>query len=80
MNLEQVTQEDRKTCMCFSDFQDKEDIITRINHIHALLQNKRLQGAREFLAAIDPHFLSEDFRPSFDLEVLEHYCLESNLD
>ena len=56
------------------------DIISRINHIHALLQNKRLQDARGFLAGIDPHSLSEDFRPSFDLAVFELYCLESNWD
>ena len=50
------------------------------HHIHALLQNKRLQDAREFLAGIDLQSSSEDFRPSFDLAVFELYCLESNWD
>lgn len=55
-----------------------EDLISRINHIHALLQNRRLQDARDYLSSIHRETLSEDFRPAFDLAVFELCFLESN--
>ena len=56
------------------------DLISRINHIHALLQNRRLQDAQDYLSSIDRESLVEEFRPAFDLAVFELHCLESNLE
>lgn len=56
------------------------DLISRINHIHALLQNRRLQDARDYLSSIDRSSLLEEYRPAFDLAVFELSCLELNLD
>lgn len=56
------------------------DLISRINHIHALLQNMRFEDARNLLSNIDRNELPDDFIPAFDLAVFELNFRESNLE
>ncbi len=56
------------------------DLMSRINHIHALIQNKRLEDAEALLLSIDRAYLPEDFVPAFDLAVFELACLQGNLE
>ena len=53
------------------------DWISRINHIHALLQNQRVQDAESLLATMDRSSLSDDHQPAYDLAVFELHCLQS---
>ncbi|MBT5926046.1 MAG: hypothetical protein HOH33_05460, partial [Verrucomicrobia bacterium] len=55
------------------------DLVSRINHIHALLQNKRIQDAEGLIATIDRETLTEDYRPAFDLAMFELRCLQSQV-
>ncbi len=56
------------------------DLTSRINHVHALLQNGRMDDASAVLASMHPVSLPATHRSAFDLALFEFYYRQSRFE